>query len=75
VNITRGQGVQHTEFIDSLRFSIQADTAMNMDVDIIQGVNPGTLPSNTESLNYFMWVINTTNPNAKLTANMRIPCK
>jgi hypothetical protein len=48
------QGVQQAEFIDGLRFSIQADTAMNMNVDIIQRVNPGTLPSNTESLNSSM---------------------
>jgi hypothetical protein len=75
VNITGGQGVQEAEFIDGLRFSIQAETAMNMNVDIIQGINPGTLPSNTEPLNSFMWVINTTNSNAKLTAEMRVPCK
>jgi hypothetical protein len=74
-HITGGQGIQEAEFIDGLRFSIQAESDMKMMVDIIWGVNPGTLPSDAESFNFFMWVINTTNSDAKLTAEMRVPCK
>jgi hypothetical protein len=75
VNITGGQAIQEAEFIDGLQFSIQADNAMKMNVDIKEGVNPGTLPSNTQSLNSFMWIINTTDSKTKLTAEMRVPCK
>jgi hypothetical protein len=65
VNITGGQAIQEAEFIDCMRFSIQADNAIKMNVDIKEGVNPGTLPSNTKSLNSFMWIINTTDSKAK----------
>ena len=63
------------EFIDGMRFSVQSGQALTMNVDLKQGVNPGTLPSNTQSLNSFMWVVNTSAPLMKVDAQMLVPCR
>ncbi|CZR64514.1 uncharacterized protein PAC_14412 [Phialocephala subalpina] len=56
VNMTGGAGIQQAEFVDGLRFSIQAGKALTMNVDLKQGIDPTTLPANTQSLNSFMWI-------------------
>jgi hypothetical protein len=75
VNLTGGTGIQEAEFIDGLRFSIQASKALKMNVDLKQGIDPTTLPANTQSLNSYMWIVNTSEPNTTLEAQMLVPCK
>jgi hypothetical protein len=74
VNITGGVGIQEAEFVDGLRFSVEATNAMTVNVDLKHGINPGTLPTNDKSLNSYMWIVNTSNPYANLAAEMRFPC-
>jgi hypothetical protein len=75
VNMTGGAGIQEAEFVDGLRFSIQAGKALKMNVDLKQGIDPTTLPANTQSLNSFMWVVNTSDPTMAVAAQMLVPCK
>ncbi|KAF4633781.1 hypothetical protein G7Y89_g4330 [Cudoniella acicularis] len=75
VNMTGGAGIQEAEFVDGLRFSIQADKALTMNVNLKQGIDPTTLPANTQSLNSFMWVVNTSDPSTKVAAQMLVPCE
>ena len=46
-----------------------------MNADLKQGMDPTTLPANTQFLNSFMWIVNTSDPNTKVTAQMLVPCK
>ncbi|KUJ24098.1 uncharacterized protein LY89DRAFT_776277 [Mollisia scopiformis] len=73
VNMTGGIGTQEAEFVDGLRFSVQTNTSMTMNADIKNGINPGTLPANTQSLNSFAWVVNTSAPFMKINAQMLVP--
>jgi hypothetical protein len=73
-NMTGGPGTQEQEFIDGLRFTTQTDKDMALNVDIKQGVNPGTLPANTQSLNSYMWIVNTSAPTTRINAQMHVPC-
>ncbi|KAH9204543.1 hypothetical protein DL95DRAFT_398390 [Leptodontidium sp. 2 PMI_412] len=73
VNLTGGVGIQEAEFVDGLRFSIQASKALTMNVDLKQGIDYTTLPAGTQSLNSFMWIVNTSNPSAKVEAQMLVP--
>lgn len=73
-NFTGGQGVQQLEFIDGLQFTLQTEKAMTMNVDIKNGVDKALLPPNTQSLNSFTWVINSSDPNARVNAKMLVPC-
>jgi hypothetical protein len=75
VNMTGGPGLQENEFIDGMRFSVQTNKSMTMNVAIKEGVNPGTLPANTQSLNSFIWVVNTSAPFDPVMAEMRVPCE
>lgn len=75
VNMTGGPGIQENEFIDGFRFSVQTNKSMTMNVDLKQGINPGTLPANTVSLNSYAWVVNTSDPSTNINAQMRVPCK
>ena len=75
VNMTGGAGPQEAEFVDGLRFSVQTNKTLNMNVDLKNGIDPASLPANTQSLNSYMWVINTTDSKAQMTAQMRVPCK
>lgn len=75
VNLTGGPGVQQAEFVDGLRFAVQAESALRMNVDLKEGVNPGTLPENTQALNSYSWVVNTSNSQANIIGEMRFPCK
>ena len=45
-----------------------------MNVDLKQGINPGTLPANTVSLNSYMWIVNTSDPFMSINAEMLVPC-
>jgi hypothetical protein len=74
VNMTAGPGFQEAEFIDGYRFSVQTNQSMTMNVDIKEGINPGTLPANTVSLNSFPWVVNTSDPFMTVNAQMLVPC-
>lgn len=65
---------QQAEFIDGLRFSVQTNKSMTMNVDLKQGINPGTLPANTVSLNSYMWIVNTSDPFMRIDAEMLVPC-
>jgi hypothetical protein len=73
-NLTGGPGIQEAEFIDGLRFSAQTDKAMMLNVDIKQGVNPGTLPANSQSLNSYMWIVNTSAPFQNVNGQILFPC-
>lgn len=75
VNVTGGAGRQEAEFIDGLRFSVVAQSALAMNVDLANGVAPESLPPGTVSLNSFAWTVNTSDPNAVVNATMRVPCK
>ncbi|CZS99040.1 uncharacterized protein RAG0_07538 [Rhynchosporium agropyri] len=73
VNMTAGVGKQSAEFIDGMRFTVQTKVDLKMNVEIREGVNPGTLPPNTASLNSFMWIVNTSKPMEKIDAEMLVP--
>lgn len=75
VNMTGGPGLQENEFIDGLRFSVQSNKPMTMNVALKEGLNPTTLPANTQSLNSFVWIVNTSAPFEPVMAEMRVPCK
>lgn len=75
VNMTGGSGIQEAEFIDGLRFSTQAEKPLTMNVDIVNGIDPAMLPANTKSLNSFVWVVNTSDPNVRVNSRIRVPCK
>jgi hypothetical protein len=75
VNMTGGPGIQESEFIDGLRYSVQVNKGLKMNVDVKQGIDPATLPPNTQSLNSFAWVVNTSDPTAQVSAQMLVPCK
>ncbi|KAF4635015.1 hypothetical protein G7Y89_g3081 [Cudoniella acicularis] len=73
VNITGGPGIQENEFVDGLRFSVQADKAMMFNVDLKEGVNPRTLPPGTMNLNSYAWIVNSSDPSMKISATMLVP--
>ena len=75
VNLTGGVGIQEAEFVDGLRFSVQSSMALNMNVDIHHGIDITSLPAGTQSLNSFVWVVNTSNPSAMVDAQMLVPCE
>jgi hypothetical protein len=45
-----------------------------MNVDLKQGINPGTLPADTVSLNSYMWIVNTSDPSVRTNSEMLVPC-
>ncbi|RDW61324.1 hypothetical protein BP5796_11216 [Coleophoma crateriformis] len=73
VNMTGGPGIQEAEFVDGLRFSTQAEKPLRMNVDIVNGINPATMPANTQSLNSFAWVVNTSDPNVRVNSRVNVP--
>jgi len=75
VNMTGGPGLQVSEFVDGLRFEVQSDKELRMNVDLKQGIDPATLPAKTQSLNSFMWIVNTSDPSVSVDAQMLIPCE
>jgi hypothetical protein len=50
VNVTCGQGIQETEFIDGLRFSIESAQNFTLNVDLKNGISKDVLPHNAISL-------------------------
>lgn len=72
VNITGG-GRNEAEFVDGLRFSVVAPADMKLNVDLLNGVAPGSLPAGAQSLNSYAWVVNTSSPTAALNATVQIP--
>ncbi|KAH7319277.1 hypothetical protein BKA65DRAFT_98212 [Rhexocercosporidium sp. MPI-PUGE-AT-0058] len=73
VNMTAGSGFQCAEFIDGMRFTVQTNVDLKMNVEIKEGINPGTLPPNTMSLNSFVWIVNTSAPMTRVNAEMLVP--
>jgi hypothetical protein len=75
-NITGGDGTQEAEFVDGLRVSVQSQSSLTMNANLVDGVNPGTLPDKSMlSLNSFIWSINSSNPTASISAEMKFPCE
>ncbi|CZT48346.1 uncharacterized protein RSE6_09027 [Rhynchosporium secalis] len=74
VNITEG-GRQEAVFVDGLRFSMVSPTKMTMNVDIRNGIPEGTLAKGMVAVNSFVWIVNTSDPNAVLSASMTFPEK
>jgi hypothetical protein len=50
VNLTGGEGVQEAEFIDGLRLVVESEEEMRINADLKNGINPGALPNETQSL-------------------------
>ena len=73
VNFTGGLGIQQAEFIDGLRFSVQSASALRVNADLKYGIQDGTLPANSISVNSYAWVVNTTNPQADIVGEIRFP--
>ena len=73
-NMTAGPGLQCAEFIDGMRFTVQTNVDLRMNIELKHGINPGTLPPNTVSLNSYMWIINTSAPMERVNAEMLVPC-
>ncbi|MCJ1330850.1 hypothetical protein MMC10_007537 [Thelotrema lepadinum] len=63
----------HAEFIDGLRFSVETASNMTMNVDIPNGIEQSALPNGTQSLNSFVWRVNTSAPQSKVKATMLFP--
>ncbi|PBP19869.1 paired amphipathic helix protein Sin3a [Diplocarpon rosae] len=72
-NFTGGTGNQCVEFIDGMRFTVQTNKDLQMNIELKEGVNPKTLPPNTVSLNSFMWIVNTSAPFERVNAEMLVP--
>ncbi|KAG4419274.1 hypothetical protein IFR04_007593 [Cadophora malorum] len=72
-NMTAGPGLQCAEFIDGMRFTVQTNVDLRMNIELKHGINPGTLPPNTVSLNSYMWIINTSAPMERVNAEMLVP--
>lgn len=75
VQFSGGSETQQAEFVDRMQFSVETNQSLRMNVDLKKGVNPGTLPANTMSLNSYMWIVNTSLPFNKINAQMLVPCK
>lgn len=73
VNLTGGPGIQESEFVDGLRFSVRSDSATRMNVDLKEGINPDELPANMVSLNSYAWVVNSSSPQVNVVAQLRFP--
>lgn len=76
VNLTGGPGLQEAEFVDGLRFSVNSSKAIKMNVALKHGIDLANLPEGTQSLNSYMWVVNTTSEaGTKVEAQMLMPCE
>lgn len=73
-HLSNGPGTQQTEWIDGIRFNVQAEQTMAFNVNLRPGINPGTLPANTEPLNSYAWVVNSSSPFGKIDCTMSVPC-
>jgi hypothetical protein len=75
VNMTGGSAIQEAEFIDGLRFSVQVETPLRMNVDLKNGINPDALPADMQSLNSFTWIVNTSDPTITVNSQILVPCR
>lgn len=75
VSFIGGAGVQEAEFVDGLRMRVQTNVTVNMTVELMEGVNPGTLNDNITALNTFAWHVKMSDPNQNVDAVMMFPCK
>lgn len=74
VHLSNGPGMQQSEWIDGIRFNVQAEQTMAFNVDLRPGINPGTLPANTQALNSYAWVVNSSSAFGKIDCTMSVPC-
>lgn len=72
-NMTGGPGRQEAEFVDGLRFSVVAEKAMGLNVDLKNGIDPAALPMGAVSLNSFAWVVNTSDSSQAVNASVKFP--
>lgn len=72
--LASGPGISQSEWIDGIRFNVQADQMMAFNVDLKPGINPGTLPANTQALNSYAWVVNSSMAFGKIDCTMSVPC-
>jgi hypothetical protein len=63
------------EYTDGFKFTVKPESTIRMNVITQEAINPGTLPSNYKPLDDYAYIIKTNNPDIKLQAEMRIPCK
>lgn len=75
VRFNGGVGVQECEFADGLRMSVHTNATVAMTVELVEGVNPGTLNDNITALNSFTWHVKMSNPEQELEATIMFPCK
>lgn len=73
VNLTGGPGIQEAEFVDGLRFSVQAEVGVRMNVDLKEGVNQGEVPAGMVPLNSYAWVVNSSIPEGNMVARIQFP--
>lgn len=50
VNVTGGNGIQEAEFVDGLRFSLEAKNQMRINVDLKNGIDDKAVPKGMRSL-------------------------
>ena len=53
ISFVGGEGIQECEFIDGLRFSVESPSAMQMNVQIMNGVPQEALPAGARSLSEY----------------------
>ncbi|KIV99577.1 uncharacterized protein PV09_08754 [Verruconis gallopava] len=70
-NFTGGPGVQQSEFIDGLRFTVEANSPIRMNVEIRSPVNTSQIPAGMRLLNSFSYVVNTSTPTATNQSALR----
>lgn len=70
-----GGSKQAVEFVDGLRFEVQADKDVRMNVDLKAGIAGKAVPEGATSLNSYSWVVNTSDANVGVRADMVVPCE
>lgn len=75
VKFVGGVGVQEAEFVDGLRMSVHSNATVDMTVELVEGINPGTLNDGFTPLNTFAWHVKMGDPNQNVDAVMMFPCK
>src|SRR2546421_2437965 len=53
ISLVGGEGIQECEFIDGLKFSVESPSAMQMNVQIMNGVPQEALPAGARSLSEY----------------------
>ncbi|RDI83315.1 hypothetical protein Vi05172_g6626 [Venturia inaequalis] len=60
VKFTGGPGRQDAEFLDGLRFAVQSEFPLRMNVDLKYPIDEKEIPEGMMALNAYAWVVNTT---------------